>query len=199
MNKTVDMLEELDNQLPLVLVSVGTDMHPFERLIDWVQAWLSTPAAQGVQVVVQHGSSRAPTGCLAVELLPLDTLLELMRRATVVVLQGGPGGILDARSCGKLPLVLARHHSLGEHVDNHQVAFTSRLARDGYIQLAHDEQHFSELLNQAVTAPERVRIAVDEDAPPAPAPERIEQEVTSLLARKPPRHWRRRVSGKRGS
>lgn len=187
-----DVLGALDPARRLVLVSVGTDVHRFERLIDWVQRWLDTPAAQGVQVVVQHGTSRAPTGCLAVELLPLTELTELMRRASVVVAQGGPGGILDARTCGNVPIVVARHHRLGEHVDDHQVAFTNRLARDGFIQLASDEQQFAQLLDAALADPDSVRLPIAEQAPAPEAATRLAAEVTALVQRKPPRRLRKR-------
>ncbi len=43
---------------PLVLVSVGTDFHPFDRLVAAVDRWAAQhPEAR---VVVQHGRSRAP-------------------------------------------------------------------------------------------------------------------------------------------
>ncbi len=183
------LLAALEPSRPLVVVTAGTDVHRFERLVDWVEHWLTTPVAAGVQVVVQHGTSRAPNGpdCLTVELLPLPVLLELMQRATVVVAQGGPGGILDARACGKLPLVVPRHHGLGEHVDNHQVAFTTRLATEGYILLADSEQKFGELLESALANPATVRLAPPSGSTPRPVGvSRFEAEVKQLLMSHPP-------------
>lgn len=41
-----------------VLVSVGSDHHPFQRLVDWSDAWaIHRP---DVHVVVQYGTARAP-------------------------------------------------------------------------------------------------------------------------------------------
>jgi UDP-N-acetylglucosamine transferase subunit ALG13 len=44
---------------PVVLVVVGTDCHPFDRLVDWVERWQEA-RGDSVRCVVQHGSSRAP-------------------------------------------------------------------------------------------------------------------------------------------
>ena len=54
-----------------------------------------------------------------------------MGSAAAVVCHGGPGTILGARHRGAVPIVVPRQHRLGEHVDDHQVAFSRRLAADG--------------------------------------------------------------------
>jgi hypothetical protein len=45
---------------PLVLISVGTDHHPFDRLVTWADGWLATRPEGSVRCVVQSGTSRAP-------------------------------------------------------------------------------------------------------------------------------------------
>ncbi|MGP3966134.1 glycosyltransferase [Streptomyces sp. 6N223] len=140
---------------PLVLVTVGTDHHPFPRLMGWIERY----AASGPRLrwLVQHGYTPAPVGrgVVAHELLPHHELQEALREAAVVVCQGGPGSIMDARGAGKVPVVVPRRSDLGEHVDDHQLRFSRRVAADGLIRLAEDEDDFRTLVAAALERPER--------------------------------------------
>ena len=84
---------------PTVLVTVGTDHHRFDRLIGWVDRWAADHPE--VDLVVQHGTAAAPSHGRAVAMLGYDELVESMSTAAVVVAQGGPATIMDARSVGK--------------------------------------------------------------------------------------------------
>ena len=44
---------------PLMLVTVGTDHHLINRLMDWVDEY-ATSRAEQARFIVQHGYSRAP-------------------------------------------------------------------------------------------------------------------------------------------
>ena len=47
------------DETPLLLVSVGTDHHPFDRLVRWAGAWLAAhPGA--VRCLMQTGTSAPP-------------------------------------------------------------------------------------------------------------------------------------------
>ena len=46
---------------PVVLVTVGTTHHRFDRLMDWLESWLQAHPNQ-VRMIVQHGTSRLPAG-----------------------------------------------------------------------------------------------------------------------------------------
>jgi len=81
---------------PVVLVVVGTDCHPFDRLVDWVERW-SEARAGVVRCVVQHGSSRAPRTAVARPYLGYAELQDAMAEAAAVVnLVGAFSGNLDA-------------------------------------------------------------------------------------------------------
>lgn len=173
---------------PLVFVTAGTDHHRFDRLMNWTERWLTgrrDAGAADVDCVVQHGSSRAPQGARTAELLPQDEVLGLMGRATVVVTQGGPGSIMDCRESGTMPIVVPRRSSLGEHVDDHQVAFTERLSRDGYLLLADTEERFRALLDAAVAAPATVRLPVRGSVEIPETLERFAAEVARAVHTRP--------------
>ncbi|MDT0306761.1 glycosyltransferase [Streptomyces sp. DSM 44917] len=140
-------------QAPGVLVTVGTDHHPFDRLMTWIEQW---PAdAPEVRWTVQHGSTRAPAapGVRAAAMMPHDELLAALAEAAVVVCQGGPGSVMDARGAGKVPIVVPRRPELGEHVDDHQVLFARRLEGAGLIRIAAGAGEFRELVTAALRDP----------------------------------------------
>jgi UDP-N-acetylglucosamine transferase subunit ALG13 len=103
----------------LVAVLVGTDHHPFDRLLGWV----SDIADRGpARWFVQHGSTSLPTGLPGAPMLAPAALHDLLVRADAVVCHGGPGLIMEARALGHRPVVVARDPGLGEHVDDHSSA-----------------------------------------------------------------------------
>jgi UDP-N-acetylglucosamine transferase subunit ALG13 len=142
---------------PKVVVSAGTDIHPFERLMDWVERWIAVDP-QRASVWVQHGTSRLPQGAEGAELTSQEEMRRLMSEADIVILQGGPGGMIDAWVCGQRPVVVPRVHDLGEHVDNHQVAFARHMAAQDQIDVAEDEATLHALLDAACAQPGSRRI-----------------------------------------
>lgn len=142
-----------------VVVTVGTDHHPFDRLISWVDTWAAVHP--GVRVLVQRGESAVPVNVESVEMLGYDDLVAAMAGADAVVAQGGPGAIMDARSVGHRPIVIPRRATLGEHVDDHQVAFTRWMAQRELIWLATDAPELEVLLDRALADPQALRIPPD--------------------------------------
>lgn len=145
-----------------VVVTVGTDHHPFDRLMGWVETWAA--ANPTVPVLVQRGESRPPAGLDSVAMLGYDELVGAMATADAVVAQGGPGGIMDARSVGRRPIVVPRRGSLGEHVDDHQVRFCAEMADRGLVRLADTAEDLHALLDLAMADPEALLIPPDQGA-----------------------------------
>jgi len=123
-------------------VSVGTDFHPFDRLCNWVDAWLADGGADVARCFVQTGTSTPPVHADHGQYLGHEQMEAMMREAAVVVCHGGPGTIMLAATMGKRPIVVPRRKAAGEHVDDHQHAFTRRIAADGAIILAESESEF---------------------------------------------------------
>ena len=46
---------------PLLLVTVGTDHHPFDRLVRWAEAWLDGHPGR-LRCLMQTGTSAPPAG-----------------------------------------------------------------------------------------------------------------------------------------
>jgi len=151
-----------------VFVSVGTDHHRFDRLIGWMESWVP-PAGVDIDVLVQHGFSRTPDRLPARAFLDAGELRSMVRSADVVVTQGGPGGIMDARRIGIIPIVVARSSRLGEHVDDHQIAFVRHMASLGDVVEVASESALHLALDAGVLEPDVYRT----DPAPATAPQTI--------------------------
>jgi len=175
------------------VVTVGTDHHRFDRLMDWLESWQDTrPGA--IEWIVQHGASRPMRGATGFALKPRPELLDVLRAADLVVTQGGPGGIMDARECGKLPIVVPRLARLDEVVDDHQVAFARQLSATGMAITAQTEQELHAALDRAVANPAGF-LAAGEASDVAGSVARLEAAVEQLLIRRPSR--RLRTAGRR--
>ncbi len=172
---------------PDVLVTVGTDHHPFDRLIAWVDEWAG--ANPGVRVVAQHGTSLPLVAGANVALLRSDQLRSLLHHSRVVVTHGGPATIMECRQSGKIPIVVPRQPSLGEHVDDHQVRFTTRLARLGEVIVAADAGELHRILDEAMIHPDRIAHEVRGQVEATVV--RFGEAVDAALARKPARRPRR--------
>ncbi|HET8681533.1 MAG TPA: glycosyltransferase [Micromonosporaceae bacterium] len=144
---------------PLVLVVVGTDVHPFDRLTSWLERWSPGPA----RLLVQYGHGRRPALAGATAFLDHDELRRVMTEAALVVSHGGPATITEARRTGHLPIVVPRDPARGEHVDNHQQLFARRMAAAGLVHLCESEPELTTALDLGVADP--ARFSLDGDAP----------------------------------
>ena len=116
----------------LVVALAGTDHHPFDRLVTWVDA--AAVRHPDVRFVVQHGSTtRPPVSPRDTSSSPTTASSPCSRRPSVVVCHGGPGTIMDAREAGHVPLCVPRDPRLGEHVDGHQQRFAAMVGEAGVV------------------------------------------------------------------
>ena len=82
------------------MLVVGTDHHPFDRVVGWADDWAASHTPT-VRVVIQYGTSRPPSsgrGPRSPAGRPSSNAL--MAEAAAVVCHGGPGTIMGAREAG---------------------------------------------------------------------------------------------------
>lgn len=174
----------------LVFVSVGTDVHPFNRLVSWMDEWLLSRTTDRLTCIVQGGTSHASRLGEWHELLPYPEVIAHLQRADAVVCHGGPATIMDCRDAGALPIVVPRRPELGEHVDDHQVRFAHRLAELGLVTLASTYDELAMQLDAALDLPEGRRL----DTTPASVEIAIDRfgRLVDQLLRSPRRRLARR-------
>lgn len=174
-----------------VFVSVGTDHHRFDRLITWVESWVP-PEGVDVEIMIQHGFSRSPDSLPALPFLDASDLQSAIRSANVVVTQGGPGGIMDARRAGIIPIVVPRSARLGEHVDDHQIAFARHIASLGKAVVVGNESELHRALDAGVLDPDIYRTDAEDATVPSTiaafaqvVEQLVQQSPVGLRARMP--------------
>lgn len=173
-----------------VVVSVGTDHHPFHRMLQWCDA---AARQLPLDLMIQRGATPSRPGLESVDYLEGLELADQMRKADAIVCHGGPGTISLARRCGHRPIVIARDPNLGEHIDDHQMRYTEKLADEGAIDKATSLDELVALLSEP-----RPRPAPSEAISSAEAVERFADLMDGLLdGRLPKRRWRDRVLWRR--
>ncbi len=169
---------------PYVLAAVGTDVHRFDRLVDWLERWHADRA--DVHVFLQYGHSRTPRLPGAAPFLGHRELQRAMTEATLVVSHGGPATISEARRAGHLPIVVPRDPAHDEHVDDHQQLFSRRLGAAGMVRLCESEAELLAALDEGLADPSRFTLATDADRPDprAEAVARVGRVIDDLMARR---------------
>lgn len=164
-----------------VVVSLGTDHHRFDRLVGWIDEWLEHQEDPPT-CIVQYGSSAAPRVADGIDLVSRERMLDLYLSAAVIIVQGGPGSIFDARSIGRIPIAVPRRAQYREVVDDHQVAFCRQLDGEGEIRLAESKEDLVAALEAALADPGSVMSAPR--ASPAPlAAAALRRTVDGVIAR----------------
>jgi len=146
---------DVANPPPLrrVLVTLGTLGFPFVGLLERLRAILP----ESVEVTVQSGTAASRfdwPGAIVTPMMTLEELRLAMEAADVVVAHAGIGSALLALEAGRVPILVPRLRSRGEHVDDHQVQTCLNLAERGLAVTADsttiDRGHFTQALSRRV-------------------------------------------------
>lgn len=112
-------------------LAVGTHHEPFDRLLRMA----GEAAAKGLlptPVVAQSGASEHhPRAFEGGSWLSPDEFRRQLTTAQVVIGHAGSGLVSSALAAGTRPLILARRHAFGEHVDDHQIQIARKLEQLG--------------------------------------------------------------------
>lgn len=128
----------------MIFVTLGTHEQPFDRIIREINRLIK----QGIikeEVFMQVGYCYNTTPlCSYDNFLSMAEMNEYMKKARVVVVHGGLGSIVQAFINKKVPVVVPRQSQFGEHVDDHQVLFSKRIADDKKIIVVFDIQELGD-------------------------------------------------------
>lgn len=112
----------------MIFVTVGTHEQQFDRLVKAVDD-LRAEGILSEPVFIQTGyCGYVPVHCEHERFLSFEDMAERMRNADVVITHGGPSSFIEAMAAGKVPVVVPRKGSLGEHVNDHQADFVRQVA-----------------------------------------------------------------------
>jgi UDP-N-acetylglucosamine--N-acetylmuramyl-(pentapeptide) pyrophosphoryl-undecaprenol N-acetylglucosamine transferase len=109
-------------------VTLGTIGYGFRSLVEEMIRLLP----EGAEVTWQTGATDISELTIqAVASMPAKSLEAHIAQADVVVAHSGVGSALAALNAGKVPVLVPRRSSRGEHVDDHQQLIARELAGRG--------------------------------------------------------------------
>lgn len=118
----------------MILITVGTEKFPFNRLMQWIDNLIKRGFIQPdkEEVVVQYGSCAiAPTGGKNYSVLSENEFRDLLSKARLIIAHCGEGTIDMLAEISKPFILVPRSHSYGEHVDDHQIELAEMLKEQG--------------------------------------------------------------------
>lgn len=132
-------------------VSVGNARQHFPRLLDAVKDLVGILPKP---IVVQHGHTPfGGTDMTTFGFVGMEEFLEQMQKAQILILHAGVGAVLQAIECGRVPIVMPRRRAFGEHVDDHQVDFASRMEQTGLVVVADTAEQLGTAVHRALNHP----------------------------------------------
>jgi UDP-N-acetylglucosamine transferase subunit ALG13 len=113
----------------MILVTVGTEKYPFNRLMRWIQLLVDRGFIQD-ELVIQYGSCTVwPSGTVASPLFNQDQFRDLINRADFIISHCGEGTLLLLDTSYKPYILVPRSKQYEEHVDDHQIELAKALAQ----------------------------------------------------------------------
>lgn len=146
-----------------ILVTVGTALQPFDRLLQFTDDAISALSSP-VTGVCQHGSSRVRVRDLTnQETLSRAEFDREVADSDVIICHAGVGTLWSALREGHQPLVLPRLGTLGEHVNDHQLEIVEALHAEGKIDHIRDAAQLQQTLlrHERGEIPRKARSADD--------------------------------------
>jgi UDP-N-acetylglucosamine transferase subunit ALG13 len=118
----------------MILVTVGTESFPFDRLMLWIENLIKEEFIQleREEVVIQYGSCRIfPQKVKAFSVIPDLEFRSLVEKARLIIAHCGEGTIDLLGKSSKPFILVPRCYCWGEHVDDHQIELAEMLATEG--------------------------------------------------------------------
>jgi UDP-N-acetylglucosamine transferase subunit ALG13 len=134
----------------MIFVTVGNATQPFVRLLRAVDGLAGQGFFRDEEVVIQarHVGGFVPEHCRLVPVLSEGEYRVHVNEASLVICHAGAGSLYHAFAAGKVPVVMPRRKSLGEHVED-QYAFVEALNAGGRISAAFEPEELPEAIRLA--------------------------------------------------
>ncbi|HBE18087.1 MAG TPA: glucosyl transferase [Cyanobacteria bacterium UBA11149] len=115
----------------MILVTVGTEKFPFDRLMRWIDALIRQGfLLEDEEIIVQYGTCQfLPSGVKVYSLLPEIKFRQLMASARLIIAHCGEGTINLLEETNTPYILVPRSSKLQEHIDDHQIELALALSQ----------------------------------------------------------------------
>lgn len=133
----------------MIFVTVGTHEQQFDRLVRYVDRWKKDSLIEE-EVVIQTGfSTYEPKNCRWEKMFPYQEMMDLVKKARIIITHGGPSSIMPVLQESKIPIVVPRQKKYEEHVNDHQLEFARFIReRQGNIIVVEEIDELKEKIEQ---------------------------------------------------
>ena len=122
----------------MIFVTVGTDTHQFNRLLREVDNLIKTKKINE-KVIIQIGySTYKPKYCKYFKFASFKEILELNKKARIIISHAGAGNIITALENNKPLILVPRMKIFNEHTDSHQLQIAKELEKEGKVISVYD-------------------------------------------------------------
>ncbi len=132
----------------MILVLLGTYPIHFTRPLIEIEKLIQ----EGViteEVIVQSGHTPFSNKYMTIlPFLPLEELLDLYKRADLIITQAGTGSIIKGLKLNKKIIAIARLAKNGEHVDDHQSELVKEFSESNFILPWHEQDKLVDILKK---------------------------------------------------
>ena len=138
----------------MILITVGTEKFPFNRLMQWIDELINQDLIQPEieEVIIQYGSCTfVPCRTKSYPILKQTDFLSLVDQARIIIAHCGEGTIDFLALIDKPFILVPRSHDFQEHVDDHQIELAEQLSKLE-IPIANSQQDLVDFLAQPFTA-----------------------------------------------
>lgn len=133
----------------MILVTLGTQDKPFERLIKAVEKQIDNGNIVD-EVIVQSGSTRYKSNKMKIiDYIPIDEFDDIIKKANLIITHAGVGSIITGLKNNKKVIAAARLKIYGEHVNDHQKQILDNFSDNGYILKLDDFDKLDEILKKS--------------------------------------------------
>ena len=130
-------------------VTLGLDRKPFTRLLELVDEAVDRNLLSRDSLIQRGHTPFSTSNFRVVDFLPFTEMLQAVKEADLVITHAGVGSVLLCLNAGRIPLIMPREGTRGEHVDNHQVEFAEVMASHGKARAAFNDKDFFAYLDHA--------------------------------------------------
>ncbi|ADQ05485.1 Glycosyltransferase 28 domain protein [Caldicellulosiruptor owensensis OL] len=124
----------------MIFVTVGTHEQQFNRLLEIIDLFISNGTIHE-EVIAQTGySTYEPQYYKCSRFFSYNDMLDLIKKARIVITHGGPATLFQCWINSKIPIVFPRDPKYKEHVDKHQLFFAERLKKSNLALVAFNEE-----------------------------------------------------------
>lgn len=131
----------------MILVTLGTQKQPFNRLLEAIEK-----SNIKDKIIVQIGPNQFTSNKMTfVDYVPYEEMSKLEDESDFIITHGGTGSIIGPLKKGKKIIGCARLSKYGEHVDDHQTELIHNFAHLGYILEFKEDDDLNDVVKQIKT------------------------------------------------